>query len=379
MSSRLPPRLREYRERAGWSQAELARAAGVSRPLVGAVESGRHTPSVAAALALARTLGTSAEELFGDAPAGDANEFALPVLADGAPPREGAPVRLGRVGDRQVWAPLPERGAGAFGFQVAEGEVRGGVVRPLAGADLSGFVCAGCEPAMALLADLQPAHGPTRLLPVHATSARAGRALADARCHAAFVHGRARDLRPSPPRGKRQTGKRPPGKRQTRAQRGGAERSPEVVVRRFEFARWWAGLAFPENAGVTLESVASGRSRLAQREATAGTQRALDRALRGIDPEPRISGPVAEGHLDAARRAFLGATQAALTIEPVARTYDLEFQPLEEHRVELWIAERWMDHPGARALLEQLTSPILRARLDHVGGYDLTHLGRALS
>jgi DNA-binding XRE family transcriptional regulator len=48
--------LRELREAAGLTQAELAARAGVSRQLVGAVEVGRHLPRVDAALALAAAL-----------------------------------------------------------------------------------------------------------------------------------------------------------------------------------------------------------------------------------------------------------------------------------------------------------------------------------
>ena len=52
-----------------WAQAELAKRAGISRPAVSAIESGRLTPSVTAALSLARTFGCSVEELFSGRPA----------------------------------------------------------------------------------------------------------------------------------------------------------------------------------------------------------------------------------------------------------------------------------------------------------------------
>ena len=48
-----------------WSQAELARRAGISRAAVSAIEGVRLTPSVTAALALAAALECSVEELFG--------------------------------------------------------------------------------------------------------------------------------------------------------------------------------------------------------------------------------------------------------------------------------------------------------------------------
>ena len=56
--------LRQHRNLRGWSQAELARRAGLSRPAVSAIETGRLVPSTAAALALAAALELRVEELF---------------------------------------------------------------------------------------------------------------------------------------------------------------------------------------------------------------------------------------------------------------------------------------------------------------------------
>ena len=56
--------LRVFRSRAGWSQAELGRSAGLSRAEISAIETGRLVPSTAAALALASALGCTVEALF---------------------------------------------------------------------------------------------------------------------------------------------------------------------------------------------------------------------------------------------------------------------------------------------------------------------------
>src|SRR5262249_19588715 len=53
-----------------WSQAELAKRAGISRTAVSAIEGNRLVPSVAAALSLAEGLECSVEELVGAAAAG---------------------------------------------------------------------------------------------------------------------------------------------------------------------------------------------------------------------------------------------------------------------------------------------------------------------
>src|SRR5688572_28151369 len=67
MSSR--PQLPAHRARHGWSQAQLAAHAGVSRTEISAIETGRVVPSVLVALRLAEVLGEPVEALFGSAPA----------------------------------------------------------------------------------------------------------------------------------------------------------------------------------------------------------------------------------------------------------------------------------------------------------------------
>jgi transcriptional regulator with XRE-family HTH domain len=57
LAARLPARLRALREAAGWSQAELAQAAGVSQQAVNTYERGERCPSWEAALRLAAALG----------------------------------------------------------------------------------------------------------------------------------------------------------------------------------------------------------------------------------------------------------------------------------------------------------------------------------
>jgi DNA-binding XRE family transcriptional regulator len=57
------PRLREVRERAALSQAELARLAGVSRPTITRAEQGRIAPQWATVRKLARALGVTPADL----------------------------------------------------------------------------------------------------------------------------------------------------------------------------------------------------------------------------------------------------------------------------------------------------------------------------
>src|SRR5437870_1225915 len=96
--AQLSNRVRRHRTAKDWSQAELARRAGISRAAVSAIEIDRLVPSVAAALALADAFGCSVEDLFGTKPAASGE----PAWA--WPPTQAA----GRywhagVGGRRVW------------------------------------------------------------------------------------------------------------------------------------------------------------------------------------------------------------------------------------------------------------------------------------
>ena len=52
------------REAKGWSQQQLAEAAGLSQPYVSKVESGAREPSLVVVQALARALGVKVDELL---------------------------------------------------------------------------------------------------------------------------------------------------------------------------------------------------------------------------------------------------------------------------------------------------------------------------
>jgi putative transcriptional regulator len=56
--------VRSLRADRGLSQQQLARALDVSRQTINAIETGRYTPSLPLAIALARYFGSSVEEIF---------------------------------------------------------------------------------------------------------------------------------------------------------------------------------------------------------------------------------------------------------------------------------------------------------------------------
>jgi putative transcriptional regulator len=58
--------VRALRTRKGLAQGELADAMGVSRQTINSIETGRYTPSLPLAIALAQYFGVTVEEMFDD-------------------------------------------------------------------------------------------------------------------------------------------------------------------------------------------------------------------------------------------------------------------------------------------------------------------------
>lgn len=57
-------RLNQLRAQRGWTQAQLAAEAGVSRQTINSIETGRFEPSLTLALKLARLFGDPVESIF---------------------------------------------------------------------------------------------------------------------------------------------------------------------------------------------------------------------------------------------------------------------------------------------------------------------------
>jgi hypothetical protein len=133
----------------------------------------------------------------------------------------------------------------------------------------------------------------------------------------------------------------------------------------------------PRLKGRSLGALLAGKAPIAQRDPAAASQQALERAAvrAGIATTP--PGPRAGGHIEAARlAATLGC--AAITTEAAARAFDLRFLTLEEHVVQIWLAERWRDHAGVEALGNLLAGAAFTERVAQFGGYDLTGCGTRL-
>jgi transcriptional regulator with XRE-family HTH domain len=335
--------LRQRRLDSGLTQSELARRAGVSRQLIAAVEAGQNAPAVDAALALARALGTSVEDLFAAPPAN-----LVPAL--GGALRERVPLRIGRVAERLVAWELPEHGVAGPVWAEPDGMLDGGTLRLFPGAAPDGLVLAGCDPALGVADAMLRRLGPRSVRVISASTGRALRALECGGVHGAVVHG-------------------PPGGLPV----------PPVPVVRMHFARWQVGLGVaPAVQPRSLEAIARGDVMIVQRDPEAASQQAFRRASAAAGLEALPPGPRVATHFDAARLAGT-VSGAAVTTEAAAKAFNLDFLPFEEHTVEVWLADGWRDHPGAHAFADLLNGSSFTERIRHIAAYDLAGCGSAVA
>lgn len=361
-------RLRLARQARGLSQQRLAGMAGVSRQAVSAVEAGLADPSLRVALALARALGLTVEEMFGP------SSPPLTVTACPAAPLgpEGARVTLAPVGGTLVALPLSGPAASRAGFLpaggiTADGGGRDREARPvrLAGPPRPTLVVAGCDPALPLL------EGPLGLLDPPAAfswwpcpSRDALELAADGLVHAAGAHLRG-----------------PDGTYNTSAAGTLLPGGGEVVG----FCSWNQGLALhPRLPGpvASLADVASRGLRLVNREPGAEARSLLDRELAALSIDPAaLAGYAtrATGHLQVAAAIAAGLADAGIASEPAARAYGLRFIPLSAEHFDLIIPAAQASTREVQALLKILSSRWLAGQLASLPGYDPARCGQHIT
>jgi putative molybdopterin biosynthesis protein len=364
-------RLRLARQARGFSQQQLAGMAGVSRQAVSAVESGLSDPSLRVALALARALGLTVEEMFG--PAAPALQIvARPVAPLGG---AGARVTLAPMGDGLVALPLSGATASRAGFLpaggLAAGTARadseagaGELVRPV-GPPRPALVVAGCDPALPLLeTPLSLLDPPVAFSWWPCPSQEALALAAKGLVHVAGTHllGRGSEYNIGPAA--------------DLLQHGG-----EVIG----FCSWREGLALrPDLAGHVcgVGDVARRGLRLVNREPGAEARSVLDRELAGLGIDggqlPGY-GTRATGHLQVAAAVAAGLADAGVASEPAALAYGLAFVPLATERFDLVIPASQAGTREVQGLLKVLSSPWLLDQVASLPGYDPARCGQRIA
>jgi molybdate-binding protein/transcriptional regulator with XRE-family HTH domain len=357
-------RLRLARQARGFSQQQLAGMAGVSRQAVSAVESGLSDPSLRVALALARSLGMTVEELFG--PSSPAPEVtARPVAPLGG---EGARATLAPMGDGFVALPLSGATVSRAGFLPAGAvgaSVRGEAntaqrVRVLTPPRPT-LVVAGCDPALPLLEVPLALLDPPVAFSWWPCPSREALSLAAAGLvHVAGVHLRG-----------------PGGEYNTSPAAELLPQGSEVIG----FSSWDEGLVLsPGLNGVSgVGDVAERRLRLVNREPGAEARSVLDRELTGLAVDPgQLPGynTHATGHLQVAAAIAAGLADAGIASEPVARAYGLGFVPLAAEHFDLVIPASQAGSREVQALLKVLPAQWLLDQLASLPGYDPARCGQ---
>jgi len=117
------------------------------------------------------------------------------------------------------------------------------------------------------------------------------------------------------------------------------------------------------------------------RQRGSGTRQLLDYRLRqaSIDPS-QVRGYHRElyTHLAVASAVASGAADAGLGVMAAARALRLSFIPVASEQYDLVIRSDAMELPSMKALLNLLTDPVFRARVDDLGGYDVSRAGELL-
>lgn len=341
-------RLRWLRGSLGWSQQELAHRVGISRAEVSGIETGRLKPSVAVALALARTFDCRVEEIF------TLSEPVDPTPRWVTPPGAGGRFWRAEVGGRDMFYGVEPTAAGSIAH---DGLLRDGQFAMRPGTDPTRtLVLAGCDPAVGLLAsELARARG-VRLLPITRSSRWALELLREGTVHAAGVHLCDHAGRSS-------------NRRTVREILGPGYRLLRLV-------RWQEGLVFASNLHLGSTTDVKAKSlRWVARDEGSGARSCLDRLLEdqavALTRDPRV----AFDHRGTAEAIRSGWAEAGVCVQLAAEEAGLSFLPVQEEAYDICYAPQLEGDPRLDALLEVVRSLDLRKVLGELPGYDARMAG----
>jgi putative molybdopterin biosynthesis protein len=116
---------------------------------------------------------------------------------------------------------------------------------------------------------------------------------------------------------------------------------------------------------------------VARRRRGTGTRTLLDRLVLDAGGTPdAVRGPEVDLHLDIGIAVATGEAEAGLGLQSVASAFGLDFVPLVHEPFE--IATTREQSGGLHPLLAALARPAVRARIEALGGYDLSRAGTVL-
>ncbi len=336
-------RLRRERR---WSQQELAKRSGVSRAEVSAVENARLSPSIGTALALARALGRTVEELFA-LPGAEGAAWAFP------PRTKSGRFWEARLGARRLLFPAEPT---ALGVVPHDGTFDSDSLDSKPGNDYEDtVVIAGCDPAVGLLAsELRRVDG-LRVIALTRSSREALSLLSRGLVHGAGVHWfseRGRDANASV-----------------------VSTTLGSGYRLLHLARWQEGVALaPSIRARSASALARSRIRWVGREEGSGARRCLDRLLGGSRASKRFR-HIASDHRAVAQAVAGGWADAGVAVRLAAEEAGLDFLSVQQEDYDLCIPDGLSSDRAVLALGRALRSGVVRKLYRDLPGYDTRRMG----
>jgi molybdate-binding protein/DNA-binding XRE family transcriptional regulator len=338
-----------HRRQRGWSQAELAVRAAISRTAVSAIETNRLIPSVAAALSVAAAFGCSVETLFGPTAA----EKAEPEWA--WPPRQ-TPCRYwqARMQGRTLHFPVE---ATTASFVVHDGVFQRDTFLASGDADPAAtLVTACCDPAASLLAAQYARVSGFRLIVLHRSSQQSLTLLGQGLVHTAGVHFATQE---EPDR----------NVQMVRDTLGGGFRLLRV-------AGWQEGLTVAADSPVaTVAAALRARLRWVGREPGSAARQCLDELLADRNPPRRI----ARDHRGVADAVRYGWADIGVCHRLVSEEATLRFFAVREEYFDLCYPETAESDPRIKVLLQVVRSSSYRRLLGELPGYTTSQAGEVQS
>lgn len=342
-------RLAQRRIQRGWSQAELARRAGIPRTTISAIEGNRLTPSVTAALALANAVECSVEELFGSVAgrvAGSAPDWAWSPRAK--------PCRYweAEVGGRKWLYPVDSLSVNA----VPHDGVWHEGVGPEAATEAAEttLVLSCCDPAAGLLAAEYARLSGFRLIVLSRGGSKSLDLLKRGLVHVAGLH--------------RST----PDHQERNAETVRLELGPGYGLVRV--AQWLEGLAVAaDNRTRSRQAVVRSARRWALREPGSAARECLDE-LRANAP-----GRTVFSHTAVAEAVRDGWAEAGVCVQLTAEEAGLNFIPVRVESLDFCFPCTWQNDPRIQALIRLLHSRSYRRLLGDLPGYDAGQTGETVA
>jgi putative molybdopterin biosynthesis protein len=356
--------LAQLRTKRGLSAAELAKAIGVSRQTIYAMETGTYVPNTLLALKLAQVLEVKVEDLFrleeAEAPAHTEAAQLLPADQEAQP---GLPVQLCEVDQKLVavlpaptaWS-LPPADAVLIDAGKRSGRAKVQFFRSEEKQFRKRLLIAGCDPGISVLLRHLQREGVEAVVS-YRNSSQSLDLLKKSLVHIAGTHLRDEAT----------------GESNLPVVR---KRFPKDSVAVISYAIWQEGIVIargnPKNILGVNDLIRKNVS-IINRETGSGSRNLLDSHLRraGIVPKA-VKGydRVASGHLPAAWQVKSGLADCCLATQTAACVFGLDFIPLESERYDLVIHNHNLSHPSIQVLLDTLSRIAFRRELEGLGGYD---------